>query len=113
MAPAPTATAFTPLRAAPLTLGGLLPETAGNSLSVFIASIKMDTSHLQATLELDFNSNSRGAVDSESTRLAWPGLASPRLDTVLVLVLYINFGRAQCLHNVFHVVVVVGFLFVA
>lgn len=31
----------------------LLPLTAGNSLSVFIASIKMDTSHLQAGYELD------------------------------------------------------------
>lgn len=31
----------------------LLPLTAGNSLSVFIASIKMDTSHLQAGNELD------------------------------------------------------------
>lgn len=31
----------------------LPPLTAGNSLSVFIASIKMDTSHLQAGYELD------------------------------------------------------------
>lgn len=31
----------------------LPPLTAGNSISVFIASIKMDTSHLQAGYELD------------------------------------------------------------
>lgn len=100
----------------------VLPVTAGNSLSVFIASIKMDTSHLHWAV----NATETETLTWTSTRTgpwAWLQLwlwLCVRLRLVLdwigfgvclVRVLYINFGRSQCLHNVLVVVFSCFFLF--